>query len=246
MIIEIDGIAIEIIRKKIRNINLKIYPPLGQVKASVPLRYNLELLKQQLQAKSEWIKAQQQRIQGNASHQKEEEILQTGTIIAFKGRPHQLILKEHHGPVHIELNQELLHFYLKPHTSSEQKQKHLELWYRRELELLLPDLIRHWEKIIQVKVQQWGIKKMKTRWGSCNTRAQRIWLNLNLIKKPSVCLEYVLVHELIHLLEPSHNQRFYNLMSQFMPLWREYQYLLEGKGANRQNSRDVLEEEAHA
>lgn len=244
MIIEIDGIAVEVIRKKIKNINLRIYPPLGQVKVSVPHRYNLELLKQHLQTKIAWIKEQQNRIQKNNFYQTEEQCVQTGSIIPFKGEQYTLFLIEHYGPNHINLLDKTLYFYMKPNTTMELRQKYLEQWYRRELELVLPNLIRHWEKIISVKVLQWGIKQMKTRWGSCNTRAQRIWLNLNLIKKPLICLEYVLVHELIHLLEPSHNARFYTLMSQFMPLWREYQHLLEGT-KDRKNYPQELSEKVY-
>jgi predicted metal-dependent hydrolase len=102
------------------------------------------------------------------------------------------------------------------------------------MESLLPGLIARWEQIIGVNVADWGIKKMKTRWGSCNTRARRIWMNLSLIRKPQLCLEYVLVHELVHLLEASHNQRFYALMTQYMPNWREHQLTLEGKRRNKQ------------
>ncbi|MDI1351398.1 MAG: SprT family zinc-dependent metalloprotease, partial [bacterium] len=130
---------------------------------------------------------------------------------------------------HVVLNDQFIYLYVTHHATQAQKQLIIDRWYRHEMSLLLPDLFQHWEKIIGVRVAQWGIKKMKTRWGSCNTRAHRIWLNLNLIQKNSVCLEYVLVHELVHLLEASHNQRFYNLMTRFMPQWRHYQALLEGK-----------------
>jgi predicted metal-dependent hydrolase len=227
MIIEIDGISIEVSRKSIKNMNLRIYPPEGQVKVSAPLRYSEQLIRQHLQEKSAWIRAQRDRIRERSSYK--EEILQTGATITFKGHNYLIIFEEHHGPSQIQLQDELLHCYVQPHASLSQKQALLERWYRIEMERIVPDLMKHWESIIGVKAAEWGIKKMKTRWGSCNTRARRIWLNLSLIKKPVVCLEYVLVHELVHLLEASHNKRFYALMTQFMPQWREYQYLLEGK-----------------
>ncbi|WP_298623746.1 M48 family metallopeptidase [uncultured Legionella sp.] len=227
MIIEIDGISIEVSRKSIKNMNLRIYPPEGEVKVSVPLRYSEQLLRKQLQEKSAWIRANRDKIRERSTYK--EERLETGSAIAFKGSNYLLIFEEHHGPSQIKIQGEVLHCYVPHQASYNQKQSVLERWYRKEMELILPDLINHWESVIGVKTKEWGIKKMKTRWGSCNTRAHRIWLNLSLIKKPAVCLEYVLVHELIHLLEPSHNQRFYALMTQFMPQWREYQYLLEGK-----------------
>lgn len=229
MIIEIDGISIEILRKPIKNMNLRIYPPDGLVKVSAPMRYSDRLIRQHLQEKSPWIKAQCERIRERSSYANPEELLETGANVPFQGKNYLLMIKEHHGPSQVKIDQELIYCYTRPNASHLQKQAVLERWYKREMSLLLPQLISHWETIIQVKVEQWGIKKMKTRWGSCNTRAHRIWLNLNLIKKPIQCLEYVLVHELVHLLEASHNKRFYSLMTQFMPQWREYQYLLEGK-----------------
>ena len=93
-------------------------------------------------------------------------------------------------------------------------------WYRKQLKEQLPQLIEKWEKIIGVKSNDWGIKQMKTKWGACNIKAKRIWLNLELAKKPTICLEYILVHELVHLLEKNHNQRFISLMDKFMPKWR--------------------------
>ncbi len=227
MIIEIDGIPIEVEKKPIKNINLRIYPPDGLVKLSAPITISDRFIRQHLQEKSEWIRYQRERIRKNSSFK--EELLQTGASIAFKGKNYLLIVEEHHGPSHIEIKDELLHCYTSPGLSQEQIKIFIEQWYRYEMSMLIPDLVRCWQKVVGVHVAEWGIKKMKTRWGSCNTRARRIWLNLNLIKKPLVCLEYVLVHELVHLLEASHNHRFYALMTQFMPQWREHQYLLEDK-----------------
>ena len=93
-------------------------------------------------------------------------------------------------------------------------------WYRKELKKQLPQLIEKWEKVIGVKCNDWGVKQMKTKWGSCNTEKKRIWLNLELPKKPSICLEYILVHELVHLYERNHSDRFFYLMDKFMPKWR--------------------------
>ncbi|CEG58091.1 M48 family metallopeptidase [Legionella fallonii] len=231
MIIEIDGIAIEVVKKPIKNMNLRIYPPDGLVKLSVPMNISDRFIRQHLQEKSEWIYYQRERIRKNSSFK--EELFQTGASIAFKGKNYLLIIEEHHGPCHIEIKEELLHCSISPNHSQAQIKVFIDQWYRHEMNIIVPDLIQYWQKIIGVHVAQWGIKKMKTRWGSCNTRARRIWLNLNLIKKPLVCIEYVLVHELVHLLEASHNQRFYALMTQFMPQWRDYQYLLEGKASRK-------------
>ncbi|BCA94072.1 zinc metalloprotease [Legionella antarctica] len=231
MIIEIDGISIEIIKKPIKNMNLRIYPPNGLVKVSAPLSFSEQFIRQYLQEKNDWIRNQRNRIRERSSYQ--EEVFQTGATIKFKGQSYLLLIEEHNGPSHIKVKDELIHCYIQQNPSPMQIQMLIERWYRREMESLIPELIKQWETVIGVTVAQWGIKKMKTRWGSCNTRARRIWLNLNLIKKPVLCLEYVLVHELVHLVEASHNKRFYTLMTQFMPQWREYQYLLEGKHSRK-------------
>ena len=111
--------------------------------------------------------------------------------------------------------------------TSQQKTHVLTSEHREQMRALLPPLFEKWEAIIGVKASEWGIKAMKTRWGSCNTVKKRIWLNLHLIHKPLICLEYVLVHELVHLLEASHNKRFYALMTEFMPAWKEHRELLK-------------------
>lgn len=232
MIIEIDGIPIEVIRKQIKSMNLRIYPPDGLVKVSAPIKFSEQLIRKHLQERSAWIQTQRERIRERTPPI--EQGLQTGSTIAFMGKSYLLVIIEHNGPSQIKINDELMHCYTQPNASEVQNQTVLDRWYRQEMESRLPELLHHWEKVIGVQVKQWGIKKMKTRWGSCNTRAHRIWLNLSLIKKPLVCLEYVLVHELVHLLEASHNQRFYALMTQFMPNWREHQLTLEGNRRMRE------------
>ncbi len=111
---------------------------------------------------------------------------------------------------------------VRPGTTRDKRQQILNDWYRRYMKEIIPDLIQKWEPTIGVRVNDWGVKKMKTRWGSCNIRDRRIWLNLDLAKKPPHCLEYVLVHEMVHLLERHHNDRFKSFMDQFLPQWRLY------------------------
>ena len=193
---------------------------------SVPTSYSERLIHDFLQDKLVWINQQRERILNTQYPQ--DETLQTGSTIEFLGSNYLLIIEPHNGPSQILIKDQLIHCYTSK-TTPEQIKVQIDQWYRREMESLLPTRIKHWEDIIGVKINEWGIKKMKTRWGSCNPRAARIWLSLNLVKKPIVCLEYVLVHELIHLLERAHNKRFYSLMTQFMPLWREHQLTLEGK-----------------
>lgn len=226
MIVEIDGIPVEITRKAIKNMTLRVYPQ-GLVKVSAPHQLSDKIIKQFLQQKRSWIRTQQERIQSNPI--KGDEVLQTGASVWFKGACFKLQIIEQHGPSQIQIHQDLLYCYVPPESTQEFKQLVLDRWYKQQMTLLIPELLQRWEAIIQVKVPAWGIKKMKSRWGSCNTRTHNIWLNLNLIKKPVKCLEYVLVHELTHIHEASHNQRFYRLMTEYLPQWQEYQFLLEGR-----------------
>jgi len=105
---------------------------------------------------------------------------------------------------------------------TEQRERLMTEWYRRQLKAIIPDLIDKWQQVVGVQINDWGVKKMKTKWGTCNREAKRIWLNLDLAKKSIHCLEYIIVHELVHLLERRHNDIFINYMDQFMPTWRRY------------------------
>ncbi len=226
MIIEFDGIPIEIIKKRVKNMNLRIYPPDGTVKISVPFRFNEQLIRQSLSEKREWIHTHRERIRNRPKMTPTQ--LQTGSSIPFLGENYLFIVEENQNAPQIQITESIVHCFAPPSSTEADHQRLLDQWYKKQMQNLLPELIVHWETIIGVKVREWGIKKMKSRWGSCNTKAARIWLNLHLIKKPQICLEYVLVHELVHLLEARHNKRFYNFMTQFMPKWREYEHLLEG------------------
>lgn len=226
MILELNSIPIEITLKPIKRLNLRIYPPDGRVKVSAPLHFKTSLIVQFLEEKMDWIEAQRLRLQKKVPVV---EPLKSASQIEFKGRFYTLMLKEHLGPRHVTIQENTIYCYTKPNCSEPELQALLDQWLKNEMQALLPSLIQKWQTLIGVNLRQWGIKKMKTRWGSCNTRAARIWLNLSLIQKPPICLEYVLVHELVHLLEPSHNKRFHALMTYYMPQWKTYKQLLEGR-----------------
>ncbi len=222
--IEMDGIIIDILRKPIKNMNLRIYPPDGRVRVSAPFSLSLQQIRDQLEPRLTWLHTQRARLQ--ALPVKSEPTMQTGELHYFLGAPLTLLVKASLKPTPIGLKDNLLLLSTKPHATTLEKQAILKRWYQTQMQLLVPALIKKWQRLIGVSVLSWGTKTMKTRWGSCNTRTRRIWLNLVLIQKPIACLEYVLVHEMVHLLEASHNARFYQLMDQFMPEWREHQKAL--------------------
>lgn len=166
-----------------------------------------------------WIRRQKQNFERQA-RQSQREML-TGESHYFEGRRYRLDIVERPGKSHVRIvNNNMLELRVPPGTNRDYRQQVLDRWYRRQLRARIPELLTHWETVMGVKVTDYRIKRMKTRWGSCNTQAGRIWLNLELIKKSPRCLEYILVHEMVHLLERHHNNRFRALLSQYMPDWR--------------------------
>ncbi len=224
-LLEIEGIDVEVVRKPIRNLHLRVFPPDGKVRVTVPFFATRSAITRMVTRKLEWIKYHQQRLK-NIPRTLPPEML-TGASHYFLGQPYILKITEQTGSAQVELcDPAILNLCVQPQTGKEKLQALLDSWYRKEMEKRIPEMLERWQKIMGVQVADWGIKKMKTRWGSCNIRARRIWLNLELAKKPIQCLEYVLVHELVHLFERLHNARFYAHMDRFMPNWREHRETL--------------------
>ncbi len=172
-------------------------------------------------SKLSWIRRHQKTF-ADQPHQSQREMI-SGESHYFLGRCYRLTVTERNGPNRITLNgTSNLTMQLRPGTDRDKREQLLNTWYRRHMKELVPDLISKWQPIIGVQVADWGIKKMKTRWGSYNTWDHRVWLNLELAKKSLDCIEYVLVHEMVHLLERNHSERFKALMNQFLPQWRLY------------------------
>ena len=223
-LIEIDGISIEIIRKPIKNMHVRIYPPDGSVRVTAPLKLSLQHIQQQLNSKRAWLHRTRTRLQ--ALPIATEPCMQTGELHYFLGEAYPLTVYENTNQNRLLFTDHHFQLHSKLHATLDEKLSSLKKWYQAQMQSVMPPLIQHWQPVLNVNVLEWGTKSMKTRWGSCNTRKQRIWLNLVLIKKPIECLEYVLVHEMVHLLEPSHNARFHQLMDRYLPDWRIHQKAL--------------------
>ncbi|AHE66250.1 M48 family metallopeptidase [Legionella oakridgensis] len=219
MMIAMDGYFVELTRKPIKNINLRIDTK-GQVKISVPIRYTDAEVYHFLQSKHEWINHHRKRLQAFKAPAIPQWI--TGERHFFLGKAYELQMYSDSEQTTILQDEHFIHCYVQSGATIAEKRLLLKTWYRQQMKSKLPTLLKKWEPIIDVQVSAWRIKSMKTRWGSCNTREKRIWLNACLIQKPLECLEYVLVHEMVHLLEASHNKRFHKLMSTFMPEWPIY------------------------
>ncbi len=219
--IEVRGIQVDVVRKDIKNLHLGVYPPKGRVRVAVPLRLDDEAVRLAVISRLGWIRRQQNGFD-KQDRQSQREMI-TGESHYVQGRRYRLDVIEHDGPGTVNLlSSKTLELRVHAGMGRDQREALLHRWYRQRLRLRIPQLIAQWEPEIGVTVAQWGIKRMKTRWGTCNVDARRIWLNLELAKKPASCLEYILVHEMVHLLERHHNERFRELMDRLMPLWREY------------------------
>lgn len=218
--IELGNIIIDVELKDIKNIHLSVYPPNGAVKIAAPDRMDLDTIRVFAINKLKWIKKQQAIFKGQARETPREYLSKESHY--FKGKRYLLEVIEHPHPPKVVLNHSTIKLYIKPNSSVEKRKEVLENWHREQLKEILPILTSKWEKKIGVKANAFGIRKMRTKWGSCNTETKRIWLNLELAKKPVECLEYIIVHELVHLLERNHNEVFVNYMNQIMPKWRFY------------------------
>ncbi|MFT9496784.1 M48 family metallopeptidase [Anaerosolibacter sp.] len=213
-------ITIDVEQKDIKNIHLSVYPPSGKVRIAAPLRMDLDTIRVYALSKLSWIKKQQAKIRGQEREAPREYLNRESHY--FKGKRYLLKIIELEAAPKIELKHSTIVMYVRPDTSTEKKQSVLDEWYRARMKEIVPPLIEKWEKMLEVKVNAFGIKKMKTKWGTCNREVSRIWLNLELAKKPLECLEYIVVHEMVHLLERTHNDRFIGYMNKHLPKWRSY------------------------
>lgn len=219
--ITVQDIVVDVVRKDIKNLHLSVYPPAGRVRVAAPLRVNDEAVRLFTISKLAWIRRQQAKFQAQERQSAREYI--TGESHYYQGRRYLLNVEYRDGaPAVVVRNRKTLDLFVRTGSDTTQRERILLAWYRRQLKEQAGPLIARWEAIIGVQVTEWGVKQMKTRWGTCSIEAARIWLNLELIKKPVHCLEYIIVHELAHLLERHHNERFTAHMNQYMPLWRQY------------------------
>ncbi|MET4694493.1 M48 family metallopeptidase [Endozoicomonas lisbonensis] len=224
----VRNIPVEVVRKDIKNLHLAVYPPDGRVRIAVPEHISDENIRLAVISRLAWIRKQQAAFAAQPRQSPREMV--AGESHYFMGRRYRLEVLEQHGPHSLKLkNNRWMQLTVAPGTSQANREKVLTEWYREQLKQQIPPLLQKWQSVIGVEVTDWHIRKMKTRWGSCNISAARILINLELVKKPVECLEYILVHELVHLLERHHNDRFKAYMDRFLPQWRRSRDLLNGE-----------------
>jgi predicted metal-dependent hydrolase len=225
--ITVKGLSVQVVRKAIKNLHLGVYPPNGRVRVAVPLRVNDDDVRLALVGKLGWIKRQRVKFEAQPRQSKREMV--SGESHYFLGRRYRLSVIPHAGAPKVLTRKKLIELCVRQGTNARQRERVLRRWYRQQLKEMIPPLVEKWQEVLGVQIVEWGVKKMKTRWGTCNPDARRIWLNLEFAKKPSPCLEYILVHELTHLVERHHNDRFIALMNRHLPNWRQLRQVLNSE-----------------
>lgn len=216
--LSIRGIDIDVIYKDIKNLHIGVYPPMGRVRVAAPKRLDDDQVRLAVIQRLPWIKRRRQELQA-AERQSEREMV-TGESHYVWGTRHRLKVVERPGRAHLELDGSRLLLYVPAGTSTARRRDLLDQWYREQLRHAIPTAIATWESKLDVSVPKWSIRRMKTKWGSCNRETRHIWFNVELAKKHPDCLEYIVVHEMTHYLERGHGERFTTLMDDFLPDWR--------------------------
>lgn len=225
--LKIGSIDIEIHRKDVKNLNITVHPPMGDVRVSAPLSMSETSVRMAIIGRLAWIKKQQADFKEQRRQSKRE--MMSGESHYLWGKHYRLNVIERHGKHFMKKHGQWLDLYISPNSTVENRRKVIEAFYRSELKAALDDLLVEWQKRLNVKMNAYGIRKMKTKWGSCNTDAARTLFNLELAKKPYECLEYIVVHELMHLRVRTHNNEFKALMDAHMANWKSRKVLLKNQ-----------------
>jgi len=222
--LKLGDIVVDVVLKNIKNVHLSVYPPTGRVRISAPGRMNIDIIRVFAISKLDWIKQQQKKLREQQRETPREYVDRESHYVW--GKRYLLAIRESDEPSSIELKHSRMLLRVRPGTVERSREALFEGWYREQIKAAVPPLLARWQPLMGVKVERFFVQRMKTRWGSCNHKARTIRLNTELAKKPAECLEYLVVHELIHLLEPTHNARFVALMDRFMSKWQFYREVL--------------------
>lgn len=218
--IKLGNINVDVELKKIKNIHMRIYSQDGRVYMSVPEVLGFEGAKKFALGKIDWINKNLAKFANRPQIKPLQYI--SGEQHFFLGKKYHLQIIEKSGRPLVTISDDIMILQVKPLSGMEERKQTLEKWYRKQLEQIIPRYISKWEPLIKVRVKDFGIRKMKTKWGVCNVRTKIIRFNLELAKRPLQSLEYIVVHEMVHLLERRHNKKFYSYMNYFLPDWRQY------------------------
>jgi predicted metal-dependent hydrolase len=216
--LQLGNLTIDVELKNIKNVHLSVYPPTGHVRVAAPLRMSTDTIRAFVLSKITWITQQQQKIQAQARETPRDYIERESHYLW--GKRYLLSIVEAEKAPSVELQHSHIVLHIRPNTDTFKRQEILDNWYRVQIKQAVPSIISHWEPLMGVKVERFFVQRMKTKWGSCSPNTATIRINSELAKKPPHLLEYIVVHEMTHLLEPTHNNRFKQLMNSFMPHWQ--------------------------
>jgi len=224
-LLTVSGVEVEVVRKAIKNLHLGVYPPDGRVRVAAPLAVSDAAVRVAVIGKLRWIRKQQAAFELQPRESQREMVHSESHY--YQGRRYRLAVVQTQGKCDVVLRGNgTLELHVRASQTAEQRERVLWRWYREQLDVLVPPLLKKWQPKLGVKAAAWGVKKMKTKWGSCTPAARRIWLNRELVKKPPECLEYIVVHELVHLIVRNHDERFFALMDRHLPKWRATRKML--------------------
>lgn len=221
---DLGDVRVDVIRKDIKNIHLGVYPPHGKVRIAAPAWMEMDAIRLFAINKLVWIKRQQKKLSAQERETPREYLERESHYVWGQRYLLQIVEKEARPSVH--LAHKHLQVQVRPGADARKREAVLADWYRDNLKRALPALLSKWQPIIGERAEHCYVQHMKTKWGSCNPRARSIRLNTELAKKPPECLEYIVVHELLHLREPTHNDRFMVLLNRFMPHWGDHREML--------------------
>jgi predicted metal-dependent hydrolase len=216
--IDVGGISINVVHKDIKNVHLSVHPPQGRVTISAPSQMDMETIRLFCISKLGWIRKQQVKLKNQKRETSREYITRESHY--YLGKRYLLKVIEENTTPKVALKHNTIELYIRKGTPITRRQEILQGWYRQQLRMLVPQYIAKLEKKMDVKAAEICIRKMKTKWGTCNPKAKRIWLNTELAKKPIESIEYILIHEMVHLLERNHNEKFMAHMDKFSPKWK--------------------------
>jgi len=231
--IAFGNITVDVVLKDIKHIHLSVYPPSGRVRIAAPSRMRLDIIRVFAISKLGWIKQQQEKLQEQERDTPREYLDRESHYLW--GKRYLLKVIEGDEAPSVALQHSCMLLRVRPGTDARKKRAIVETWYRQQLKKAVPPLIARWEPLLGLKVERFFVQRMKTKWGSCNHRARRIRLNTELAEKPRECLEYIVVHEMTHVLEPTHNARCVALLDQFMPQWQFYRDQLNRLPVSHEN-----------
>ena len=222
--LDLGGISVDVVFKDIKNVHLSVYPPTGRVRISAPTRMKLDTVRVFAIAKLDWIKEHQQKLR-KQERETPREYLDRESHYLW-GKRYLLKISESDEAPLVEVKGKHIVLRVRPGADEQRRQELMEAWYREQIREAVPAMIAKWERRMGVKVARFFVQRMKTKWGSCNPANRSIRLNTDLAKKPLECVEYVVVHEMAHLLARHHDDRFRGVMDECLPNWRQLQQML--------------------